>query len=131
MENNMISYLKKKRFDKQLKHLKQKYKDKKVVIYGTGILFNTIREEYDLSGLNIVAVSDRKFETDNPGTYAGYPVCTPSEIKDIKPDCVLVSTMNVVTVLEDLRYNLLEGENIRVTSIVKKSLMEILKEIWS
>ena len=39
--------------------------------------------------------------------------------------------MNVVTVLEDLRYNLLEGENIRVTSIVKKSLMEILKEIWS
>lgn len=131
MESNMISYLKKKHFDKRLKHLKQKYKDKKVVIYGTGILFNTIREEYDLSGLNIVAVSDRKFETDNPGTYAGYAVCTPSEIKDLKPDCVLVSTMNVVTVLEDLRYNLLAGENIRVTSIVKKSLMEILKEIWS
>ncbi len=127
----MIEYLKKKKFDKRLKHLTKKYKDKKIIIYGTGILFNTIREEYDLSGLNIIAVSDRKFEAETPENYAGYPVCKPSEIKNLSPDCVLVSTMNVLNVLEDLRYNLLKNTNIRVTSIVKKSFLEIIKEIWS
>lgn len=127
----MIKYLKKKNFAKRLKNLEKKYKDKKIIIYGTGILFNTIREQYDLSNLNIIAVSDRKFEQENPGTYANYNSCEPSKIKDLYPDCVLVSTLNVVNVLEDLRYNLLAEQNIEITPIVKKSFIEVIKEIWS
>lgn len=126
----MIEYLKKKNFAKRLKYLEKKYKGQKILIYGTGILFNTIREEYDLSGLNIIAVSDRKFETENPGTYAGYVSCAPKEIKSMHPDCILVATLNVVNVLEDLRYNLLKHENIRITSIIRKSFWEVIKEIW-
>lgn len=130
MGNDLVKYLKRKNFKQRLKNLEKRFKGKKIVIYGTGILFNTIREEYDLSNLNIIAVSDRKFETENQGSYAGFKSVAPKEIKELKPDCVLVSTLNVVNVLEYLRYQLLAKEDIRITSIVKKSFWEVIKEIW-
>ena len=131
MAENFLEYLKNRKFDKRIKELSKKYKGKKVVLYGTGQLFECIRENYDLGQLNIIGVCDRKFEGCKPETYANYPTIKPSELKNSNTDVVLTSVVYTVPVVEDLRYNLLDGSNIKVLPFVKKKFAEIVKEIWS
>ena len=52
--NELLDYLQRVKFDKQIKKLTKKLKDKTVVIYGTGLLFQEVLKNYDLSGLNII-----------------------------------------------------------------------------
>ena len=46
---------------KQIDKLSKKLKNKKLVIYGAGDFAKVLFENYDLSKLNILAVSDKKF----------------------------------------------------------------------
>ena len=46
-------------FQKRVDKLAKKYKNKRVVIYGGGLLFSLITNNYDLSKLNIVAIADK------------------------------------------------------------------------
>ena len=43
------------------KKLNKKLKGKTIVIYGSGLLFQKVLSNYDLSELNIIGISDRKF----------------------------------------------------------------------
>ena len=50
---------------KQINKLAKKYKNKKIVIYGAGIMAETLFNNYDTSKLNIVAVCDQKYKDIN------------------------------------------------------------------
>ena len=58
--NYIKEYLNTQEFDKILKKLSHKLKNKKIIVYGAGILFQTIVRDYDLSCLNIVGICDKK-----------------------------------------------------------------------
>ena len=130
MSNDMLEYLKKNKFEKRLKDLNKKLKGKKIVVYGAGLLFNAIIDNYDLSNLNIIAISDRKFQENNEEYSAGYKACAPSEIKDFEPDYVLVAVVRAIDIIEYLRYVMLKNTRIIVIPFVKKGILEIIKEIW-
>ena len=104
--NNLKQYLEKHNFPKQLKNLKKKLKDKTVIIYGTGKLFQTIIENYDLTGLNIIAVTDKKynFETEVKEEF-GYPVIPVEYLKSYYADYILVATQNYMPVISFLQNN--------------------------
>lgn len=85
-------YLKKANFKKELSTLKNTLKDKKILIYGAGILFETAYKTYDFNGLNIVGISDKKFETDDSiEKFCNIKTFKPDEIKNLDIDCILVS----------------------------------------
>lgn len=130
MSNEMLQFLQKNNFENRLKHLKKKLKGKTVVIYGAGLLFSAIKENYDLSGLNIIAISDQKFKDTDQTDFLGYKVCAPADIAQIKPDYVLVSVIRTLDLIEYLRYVLLENEPIKIQPFVKKNFWETMKEIW-
>ena len=67
--NDFCSFLKRRNFKSRLKKLTQKLKNKKIVIYGAGQLFEEINRHYDLSGLNIIALADRKFNDYEEESY--------------------------------------------------------------
>lgn len=130
MADDLKKYLKDRHFNKTLNRYKKKFGGKKIVVYGTGLLFETITQNYDLSGLDIIAVSDRKYSVTKPDTYLGFNTVAPDNIKDLKPDIVLVSVLRSVVVIENLRYDILDGTGIKVYPMVDRHLTEILKEIW-
>lgn len=132
MQNaEFVEYLEKKNFKKRLDELSKKLKGKKIVIYGAGIFFQAINTMYDLSGLNIVAISDKKFsEHTDEQTFLGYKVCAPEEIQALNPDYVLLATKNIISIIDDLESNLLKHTNIKIRSLVKKSFKELWDEIW-
>ncbi len=132
MENDFhLEYLQKVNFQKNLNRLNKKLKNKPVVIYGTGVFFEAIKNNYDLSGLNIIAVSDRKFanHSDNE-EFFGYKVCAPEEIVSLKPEYVLVATINIVKIMESLETTVLKGTKIKLLPLVKKPFKDIWNEIW-
>ena len=85
-------YLKKVNFKKEFYNLKNTLKNKKILIYGAGILFETIYKNYDFSDLNIVGISDKKFESENSAKeFCNIKTYKPDEIINLDIDCILVS----------------------------------------
>ena len=79
---------------KQFEKLKRKYKNKRIVLYGAGIYFEEVRKNFDLSQLNVIAVSDIKYENKQELTFdeeLGYNVISPYKIYTLNPDIVLLT----------------------------------------
>ena len=128
MEEHLI-LLKKYKFDSYLKKLNKKLKNKKVIIYGSGLFFKSIKENYDLSELNIIGISDRKYEFSQEGNEDfGYKIVPYNRIIDYKPDCILISVLNYMSILKSLREEY-SSTKVKVYPLVDKPFMELLKEI--
>ena len=127
---NLEAYLKNINFDKQYEKLIKKTKNKKIVIYGTGELFQLINSKYDLSKLNIIALSDGKFTNkDKNEKILNYPKIPMYEIETLKPDFVFVATLKYLEIMKSLEDIL--PYKIKVFPLVQKPFLKILKEIWS
>jgi ABC-type Fe3+-hydroxamate transport system substrate-binding protein len=130
-EELFSNYLKSINFEKHLNKLSKKFKNKSVVIYGTGLFFQVIHKVYDLKKINIVALSDKKFENHTEGeTFLNYKVISPQEIRAINPDIVFVATKFFVNIIENLNYNVLQGTKIKIKPLINKPFFELIKEIW-
>ena len=56
---NILDYLKAVHAQRQINKLARKYKNKKIVIYGAGEYFQILKNNFDLSNLNIVGIADK------------------------------------------------------------------------
>ncbi len=123
-------HLKTSNFDKQYQKLSKKLKNKKIIIYGAGQLFQTINEKYDLSKFNIIAISDAKFTNDDINDkFLNYKKIPMYQIEQLNPDYVFVATLNYLNVVKSLEDIL--PKKIKIFPLVQKPLFKLLKEIWS
>lgn len=129
-ESINYNYLEQYNFGKHLLNLNKKLKNKKIVIYGAGGFFEVIKKYYDLSKLNIIGISDRRFEYEDEETFLGYKTVEPDKIKELKPDYVLVATKFFLNVIDDLDENVLHGSKIKIKPLIKKPFMTLFNEIW-
>ena len=126
-----LEFLQSVKFDEQLKKLNKKLKGKSIVIYGTGILFQKILKNYDLTKLNIIGVSDMKFTLDKEGEDClGYKIIPLDKIKDYNPDYILVATLKFLGILENFRNNIFKDTKTKVLPLVDKPFFTLLKEIF-
>lgn len=132
MAEDFETYLKKIKFSKHFKKLNSKLKNKTIIVYGSGSLFIYIKENFDLSNLNIIGISDMKFTPEQEGDdYLGYKIIPKNKIVDYKPDYVLIATQNYVPLIESFVCRELKDTDINVAALAKKPLFTVLKEIWS
>ncbi len=126
-----LNYLREFNFDKTLPELSKKLKGRTVIIYGAGAFFETIKKHFDLSSLNIIGISDKRFEEHKKDEeFLGYSVCSPDEINSIKPDYVLVSTKQNISIIENLYYNVIKDRSIKIMALVNKSFLTLVKEYF-
>lgn len=120
-------YLKKYNFEKQLKALKKELKGKKIIVYGTGALFQTVLKNYDLSGLDIIGVSDRKYQVEDDGKYElNYRVIRREDIVKYNPDCILIAIKMFLPILNNFSKEFIDTE---LLPLVDKPFWTLLKEI--
>jgi len=118
-------------FKKQLQCLNRKLKNKRIVIYGSGQLFQTICKYYDVSKLNIVAVTDGKYSTQNKEqSVCGYSTILVEEIEELKPDFILVAILNYTDIVYNLENIVYKNKPVKIMPMVQKNFFTILKEIW-
>ncbi len=120
------------KFENYLKRLNKKLKNKTIIIYGSGSLFQHINENYDLSNLNIIGVSDLKFSAEQEGQeFLGYKIIPKNKMKDYNPDVVLVATLKYMGIIEDFEINIFDKTKTRVYPLAKVPMWDLIKEIWS
>ena len=74
-----VDYLKSVNFEKILNNLKAKYADKKVILFGTGVLLDAILDNYNVTEyLNIIGISDKRLEESNATTYREFNLYKPN-----------------------------------------------------
>ncbi len=131
MSEDLKKYLESINFQKQLNNIERKCKNKRIIIYGTGLFFQTIIQNYDISKLNIIAVSDRKYDIyDNGKSFCGYKIVPLSNIKDYNPDCILISVFNFLSVIYNFKNKFFKNTKIEILPLADKSFIALLREIW-
>ena len=88
-EQDWIEYVKKVDEQKYINKLGQKLNGKKILLYGAGLTANVLIENYDLSGLNVIGISDKRFENSNEQSFFNYKTIKPSELKNYNFDTIL------------------------------------------
>ena len=120
------------KFEKHLKKLSQKFKNKKIILYGTGIMLDYIVDNFDLSSFNIVAVTDIKYLTFKEESYKGYKVITPNELLNSEFDLILITTQYPVAIRNYLRKELFKNrKKPKIWFLLNKPLKLYFEEIFS
>ena len=131
MSEDFKTHLENIKFEKNLDKLKKKLKNKTSIIYGTGSFFKYINENYDLSTLNIIGISDMKFDDNDEGKdFLGYKMVPKNKIISYKPDYVIVATLKYISIVEDFELNILNKTKIKVLPLAKIPLLQLIKDIW-
>ena len=131
MSEDFKTHLENIKFEKNLDKLKKKLKNKTSIIYGTGSFFKYINENYDLSKLNIIGISDMKFNDNDEGKdFLGYKMVPKNKIISYKPDYVIVATLKYISIVEDFELNILNKTKIKVLPLAKIPLLQLIKDIW-
>lgn len=127
---NILGYLKAVHAQRQINKLARKYKNKKIVIYGAGEYFQILKNNFDLSNLNIVGIADKKFETSKDSNPTQYLALAPEELKEFDLDVILVALYDDTSLCDYLEYQLLintENEGKPVRSIVEPTISYTIK----
>ena len=102
--------LKQNSIQKQIEQLAKKYKNRKIVIYGTGLLSEEIFRSYDLSSLNIVAIVNVKYGATRADYFLGKTCIPLSELKNVDFDTVLIANEDYATYKYQLENYLFRNE---------------------
>ena len=97
-------YIEKYEAQKKIDKLARRYKNKRIVLYGAGQFANAIFQNCDLSKLNIIAISDRKFDEEENRNFYNLNCIPPKEIGNIDCDVILISNFDYgrfLTLLDD------------------------------
>ena len=127
---NILGYLKAVHAQRQINKLARKYKNKKIVIYGAGEYFQILKNNFDLSNLNIVGIADKKFETSKDSNPTQYLALAQEELKEFDLDVILVALYDDTSLCDYLEYQLLintENEGKPVRSIVEPTILYTIK----
>lgn len=124
-------YLKKTNLNKLICKLSQS--KKRVVLYGAGLFAQELISQYDLSSLNIVGISDKKFEDSDIEEFEGYKAYKPSQLHLLEFDTILITLFEggyFKTVIEKANfYKSLKNKKVKLVRI-KKPEEDLLKNFF-
>lgn len=106
---DFVKYLEDIKAQKKIDKACKKYKGKRVALYGAGSFADVLFSNYDLSGLNIVAVADKKFEESERKFHNVENCITPAELKTFDCDVILISNQKIMYFWDFLERSLLKG----------------------
>ena len=126
----MDKYLLECHFDKYLKKLIKKLKNKTVIIYGTGSMFQYIIKNYNLSSLNIIGICDGKYlDSDEGNLDLGYKIIPKNKLENYEPDYVILGVQNYINLLFEFSGETFKHKKTKVLPLVRLPLIKILRKI--
>lgn len=123
-------YLHNNNFEKYFIKLKEKLKNKKILVYGAGQIFKFINEHFDISDLNIIGICDKQFTEKQEGKEIwGYKIININNINNYDYDCVLVSVLKYYNLGYSIR-SMIDNKNIDVYALVRQEFKNLIKEFF-
>ena len=123
-------YLQENDFETHFAKLKDKLKGKKILIYGAGQIFKFIKNNYDLSELNVVGICDRQFLKSQEGEdFLGYRKIHTENINNYDYDCILISVLKYYNLGFQLR-SLIKNKSVKFYPLIRQKLLNNIKDIF-
>ena len=107
MEDLYLDFYRQINAQKQLDNIKEKFKDKKIVIYGAGLMSQILFKNFDLSKLNIIAICDNKYNKKSDEKFFSYSTLSPNELKESDFDIIFVNLRKNNEIIENIKYKIL------------------------
>lgn len=128
-KKQISEFLAKKNFQKRIDKLSKEYAGKKIMIYGAGMVFEAVKENYDLSKLNIIGIADMKFDEDQE--FMGYKTYEYDTFMNQKPDIVLIGMIEPDIAEDFFKEELFEeyGE-FKHEPLIKFSIFDLIKMLF-
>jgi hypothetical protein len=124
------SYENSKDIQKRIDGFAKNLKNKSIFLYGAGSFFEKIYPELDFSALNIIGISDKRYEKHKENEkFLGFTVYSLSEMIDLKPDYIIVTTKFYIDIIDDFFFNIFKNSKTKVRPLIKKSLLTLLHEV--
>ena len=124
-------YLEELNAQEKINKLAKLYKNKKFAIYGAGQYCTVIFENYDMSKLNIVAISDRKFNDISKRNFFGLNCISPFELPKVDFDVLLVANLDYYNFSRMIDREILYGTkkaNVEMRPLIKIDFLDLLKK---
>lgn len=122
-----VDYLKSLNFENKLEILKEKYADKKIILFGMGLLLDAIIDNYDLKKyLNIVGISDKRINDDKSYDYKGFNVYRPIALRALKFNVILDTGILFGDTKKYLKSNYCVKKNIVIDKLIQIPFTEKL-----
>lgn len=134
MSNFYLEYYKQINAQKQIENLAKKYKNKKIVIYGAGIMTKTLFENFDFSKLNIIAICDNKYKVNSEERFFAYKTINPKELTTLDYDIIFVNLRKNNTFINKIKYRLIinsKNENKQVKALIEPTWQFLIKQVIS
>lgn len=134
MSNFYLEYYKQINAQKQIENLAKKYKNKKIVIYGAGIMTKTLFENFDFSKLNILAICDNKYKVNSEDRFFAYKTINPKELTTLDYDVIFVNLRKNNTFINKIKYRLIinsKNENKQVKALIEPTWQFLIKQVIS
>lgn len=124
----ITEFLQEKNIQKKINQISKKYKNKKVIFYGAGVLFDVLVDKYNLSSFDIIGVSDIKFLKE--GEHKGFKAIPPQEMLEHKPDVIIISVMEP-EFIEDYFDDFLKPKigKFKYEALIQESFLDLLREL--
>ena len=90
-KQDWVLYFEKRHFQNRIDKLARDLNGKRILLYGNGMISKILQEDYDLSKLNIVAVTDRKYLGCDNNAKDKYMTIAPNKLDMIDYDVVLIA----------------------------------------
>lgn len=131
MKTNFKEYLEKKKAQSVIDKIAEKYKDKKIILYGAGIFSEDLFRNYDFSKLDILGIADRDFKDHLEGDFCGYNKIGVYDLLEMDFDLLLITAYDDTDIKDFLKNDLLQGEdvNFKVKTLIKLNIFEYTKEL--
>ena len=118
-------------FEKYFKKLVKELDGKKVVVYGTGMMFELVQKKYDLSQINIIGVSDIKyFPTQEDELDFGYKIIPLEKLEECDADVVLLGVQKYHPIMEEFKEEYFLDKPVKIVPLVKVPFLKRVKDIF-
>lgn len=125
-----VDYLKSVNFEKKLEILGKKYDGKKIVLFGIGMFLDAILDNYDIKKyLNIIGISDKRFDDDQDADYKGFNTYKPLALRALKFNVVLDTNILFEDTKKYLKKNYYINKYISVEKIIQIPFSERLDNL--
>lgn len=123
-----VDYLKSINFDKKLEILKEKYADKKIILFGIGVLLDAILDNYPIKeSLNVIGISDSRIKEETTKEYKGFNLYKPTALRALNFNVILDTNIMFENTKKYLRKNYLIKKSVKIEDFIQVPFSEKIK----
>ncbi len=123
-----VDYLKSIDFDRKLEILRDKYADKKVVLFGVGLLLDAILDNYNIrDNLNIIGISDSRIQEESTKEYKGFNLYKPIALRALNFSVILDTSILFEKTSKFLRSNCYVKKSVKIEKLIQIPFAEHFK----